>query len=32
MIGRRFDLQWLVLDPGAQGPLASSQTIRVTLF
>ena len=32
MIGRRFDLQWLVLDPGAQGTLASSQTVRVTLF
>jgi len=32
MVGRRFDLQWLVLDPGAQGSLASSQTARVTLF
>jgi cytochrome c peroxidase len=32
MIGRRFDLQWLVLDPSAPGAVARSRTVRVTLF
>lgn len=32
MIGRRVDLQWFVSDAGANGPFATSETVRVTLF